>query len=147
MFFSFRRKFTIRPALCSILCFYCISIYTSSQANSGNFPSEQSLIKYIYIETFKGVKMFKAIKEFFFGKETTAPKVEDTKVEAVNAAPYKVEAPVAAEAKAPAKAKPTPAKKAAPKAKAPAKAPAKKSLAKAGDKKQPGKKPPAKKTK
>jgi len=110
--------------------------------------------------------MFKSIKEFFFGKETPAPKVEDTKVEAVNAAPYKVEAPVPAGDVAPqpaalvvegagvvtaTKAKPkakAPAKKAAaPKAKAPAKAPAKKTLAKAGDKKQPGKKPPAKKTK
>jgi hypothetical protein len=142
--------------------FYCISIYTKSQAFFRNFTSERSLIKYIYIETFKGVKMFKAIKEFFFGKETPAPKVEDTKVEAVNAAPYKVEAPVPAgdvapqvafavegagavtTPKAKAKAKKAPVKKAAaPKAKAPAK----KSLAKAGDKKQPGKKPPAKKTK
>ena len=92
--------------------------------------------------------MFKAIKEFFLGKETPAPKVEDTKVEAVNAAPYKVEAPVAAPVAETKPAKKAPAKKAAaPKAKAPAKAPAKKSLAKAGEKKQPGKKPPAKKTK
>jgi hypothetical protein len=91
--------------------------------------------------------MFKSIKEFFFGKETPAPKVEDTKVEAVNAAPYKVEAP--ATTPIPLVAETKPAKKApAKKAAAPkAKAPAKKSLAKAGDKKQPGKKPPAKKTK
>ena len=95
--------------------------------------------------------MFKSIKEFFFGKETPAPKVEDTKVEAVNAAPYKVEAPATTPIPLVAETKPAkkaPAKKAAAlKAKAPAKAPAKKSLAKAGDKKQPGKKPPAKKTK
>ena len=39
--------------------------------------------------------MFKAIKEFFFGAPTPAPKVEESKVEAVNAAPYKIEAPVA----------------------------------------------------
>jgi hypothetical protein len=88
--------------------------------------------------------MFKAIKEFFFGKETPAPKVEDTKVEAVNAAPYKVEAPVAAPVAETKPAKKAPAKKAAaPKAKAPAK----KSLAKAGEKKQPAKKTPSKKTK
>ena len=118
--------------------FYCISIYTKSQAFLGNFSSEWSLIKYIYIETFKGDKMFKAIKEFFFGKETPAPKVEDTKVEAVNAAPYKVEAPVAAPAPV-AEAKPAkkaPAKKAAaPKAKAPAK----KAAAKPAAKKAPAK--------
>jgi hypothetical protein len=116
--------------------FYCISIYTKSQAFSRNFPSERSLIKYIYIETFKGVKMFKAIKEFFFGKETPAPKVEDTKVEAVNAAPYKVEAPVAAPVAEAKPAKKAPAKKAAaPKAKAPAK----KSAAKPAAKKAPAK--------
>ena len=99
--------------------------------------------------------MFKAIKEFFFGKETPAPKVEDSKVEAVNAAPYKVEAPVVADLAdiAIAQRKPAPVAKPA-KAKAPAKkapaakakAPAKKTLAKAGDKK-PAKKAPAKKTK
>jgi hypothetical protein len=86
--------------------------------------------------------MFKAIKEFFLGKPT-AP-VTDAKVEEVNAAPYKIEAPVAApvvEAK-PAK-KPAAKKPAAPKAKAPAK----KALAKAGEKKQPAKKAPAKKSK
>ena len=98
--------------------------------------------------------MFKAIKEFFFGKEVAAPKVEDTKVEAVNAAPYKVEAPVLTEVVAPAK-KPAAPKAKAPVAKAPAKkavapkakAPAKKALAKAGEKKQPAKKTPSKKTK
>ncbi len=106
--------------------------------------------------------MFKAIKEFFFGKPYEAPKVED-KVEAVNAAPYKVEAPVVAvpqvevkaEVSAPV-AKVAPAKKpAAPKAKvAPAKKPAApktkstaKPLAKAGDKKKPAGKAPNKKTK
>ena len=37
--------------------------------------------------------MFKQIKEFFFGKPTEAASKEETKVEAVNAAPYKVEPP------------------------------------------------------
>lgn len=106
--------------------------------------------------------MFKAIKEFFFGKPYEAPKVED-KVEAVNAAPYKVEAPVqdladvaVAQRPAPVEAvketKTVAKKPAAPKAKvAPAKKPAApktkptaKSLAKAGDKKQPAKKPAGK---
>ena len=90
--------------------------------------------------------MFKSIKEFFFGKPTPAPKVEDSKVEVANAAPYKVEPPVLTEvvvvapkAKAPAKAKAAPAKKPAA---IKAKAPVKKGLAKAGDpKKQPAKKP------
>lgn len=95
--------------------------------------------------------MFKSIKEFFFGKEVAAP-AGDAKVEAVNAAPYKVEPPVLTEVvtkpkaapkakapaakAAPAKAKPAPAKKPV------AKAPAKKALAKAGEpKKQPARKP------
>lgn len=127
--------------------FYCISIYTSGQAFFRNFTSELSLIKYIYIETFKGVKMFKAIKEFFVGKPQ--PTTTDAKVDAVNAAPYKIEAPVVEVANVastkPATAKRAPAvkKPAAPKAKAPVKKP----LAKAGEKKQPAKKPPVKKTK
>lgn len=71
--------------------------------------------------------MFKAIKEFFIGKPVEAPKVED-KVEAVNAAPYKVEAVPApadiavqavVESIAPAKKKPAP-KKAPAAKKAPA---------------------------
>ena len=37
--------------------------------------------------------MFKTIKEFFFGKPVSEPKVEE-KVEAANSVPYKVEAPV-----------------------------------------------------
>ena len=38
--------------------------------------------------------MFKQIKEFFFGTPKETVKKDETKVEAVNAAPYKVEAPV-----------------------------------------------------
>lgn len=41
--------------------------------------------------------MFKQIKEFFFGKPAEVAKKEETKVEAVNTAPYKVEAPVVVE--------------------------------------------------
>lgn len=47
--------------------------------------------------------MFKAIKEFLFGKPVVAPTAEESKVEAVNAAPYKIEAPVVAEVAAPVK--------------------------------------------
>jgi hypothetical protein len=98
--------------------------------------------------------MFKAIKEFLFGKPAAAPTEEESKVEAVNAAPYKVEPPVLTEVVAAPvkktvaapKAKAAPAKKAPAKKPAAAKAPAKKALAKAGDKK-PAKKAPAKKTK
>jgi len=42
--------------------------------------------------------MFKQIKEFFFGTPKETVKKDETKVEAVNAAPYKVEAPVVAKA-------------------------------------------------
>ena len=38
--------------------------------------------------------MFKQIKEFFFGTPKETVKKDETKVEAVNTAPYKVEAPV-----------------------------------------------------
>jgi hypothetical protein len=76
-----------------------------------------------FVRTTKEIQMFKAIKEFFIGKPVEAPKVED-KVAAVNAAPYKVEAPVAPVAEKPAK-KPAAKKPAAPKAKAPAKKAAK----------------------
>lgn len=41
--------------------------------------------------------MFKQIKEFFFGKPVEVTKKEDTKTEAVNTAPYKVEATVTTE--------------------------------------------------
>ena len=69
--------------------------------------------------------MFKSIKEFFFGKPVEAAKVE-TKVEAVNSTPYKVEPPVvAAPAATPAKKAKAPAKAKAP-VKAPVKAAAKK---------------------
>lgn len=72
--------------------------------------------------------MFKAIKEFFLGKP--AATTTDAKVEAVNAAPYKIEAPVLTEVvdtkpakakKAPAAKKPAVAKKPAAAKKAPAK--------------------------
>ena len=73
--------------------------------------------------------MFKSIKEFFFGKPVEAAKVE-TKVEAVNSTPYKVEPPVvAAPAATPAKKAKAPAKAKAP-VKAPVKAAAKKPVSK-----------------
>ena len=96
--------------------------------------------------------MLKKIKSFFSPKQVPAPKV-DEKVEIVNAAPYKIEAPVAAPVEVPtvtavvegAGVVEVPAKKSAPKAKAPAKAPAKKTeVKKAPVKKAPIKKPVAK---
>lgn len=56
--------------------------------------------------------MFNKIKEFFFGKPNEVASAQGAKVEAVNAAPYKVEPPVTpiAETVKPAKAK-APAKK------------------------------------
>lgn len=88
--------------------------------------------------------MFKAIKEFFFGKPVPAPKLEE-----VVSAPYKVEATpipvVTAKKAAPKKqqfVKAPVAKAKAPVAKKPvAKKPAAKPLAKAGDVKKPAAKP------
>jgi topoisomerase IA-like protein len=87
--------------------------------------------------------MLTKIKHFIFGKPA-APAVTDSKVEAVNALPYKIETPVVV-GEPPA----TVVVQANPVKKAPAKAPAKKPVAKkatAPAKKAPAKKPVAKKT-